>query len=80
VRADIEKRAANEPYIPRQEYFKIYQRHLQFDESKALFLSQYLHDLGVFLHFQKDILLKDTVILQNEWPRKRFSEFLMMKR
>ena len=67
MRADIEERAANEPYIPRQEYFKIYQRHLQFDESKALFLSQYLHDLGVFLHFQKDILLKDTVILQNEW-------------
>jgi len=43
-----------------------HRRHLELDGSKGLFLSQYLHDLGVFLHFQKDILLKDTVILQNE--------------
>ena len=67
VRADVEECAAREPYISQQEYFNIYRRHLEFDESKALFLSQYLHDLGVFLHFQKDIRLKDTVILQNEW-------------
>jgi internalin A len=30
-------------------------------------LSRYLHDLGVFLHFQDDPILARTVILQNEW-------------
>src|SRR6185503_16089570 len=30
-------------------------------------LSRYLHDLGVFLHFQDDPLLARTVILQNQW-------------
>ena len=35
-----------------------------FDRSKALHLSRYLHDLGVFLHFQDDPLLARTVILQ----------------
>ncbi len=32
-----------------------------------LFLSSYLHDLGVCLHFQDDKLLKRTVILKPEW-------------
>ena len=67
VRADIEVRASEAPYIPQQEYFHIYSRHMDFDRSKALHLSQYLHDLGVFLHFQDDPLLARTVILQNQW-------------
>ena len=40
---------------------------MEFDRSKALHLSRYLHDLGVFLHFQDDPLLARTVILQNQW-------------
>ena len=67
VRADIELRASEAPYISQQEYFHIYSRHMEFDRSKALHLSQYLHDLGVFLHFQDDPLLARTVILQNQW-------------
>ncbi len=67
VRAEIERVAAARPYVPVEEYFNIYGRHLEFDETKALHLSRYLHDLGVFLHFQDDPLLKRTVILQNEW-------------
>jgi Leucine-rich repeat (LRR) protein len=67
VRAEIETRAAESPYIPQQEYFRIYSRHLEFDRAKALHLSRYLHDLGVFLHFQDDSLLQRTVILQNQW-------------
>jgi internalin A len=46
VRADIEERAVEVPYITRQEYFDIYRRHMEFDRSKALHLSRYLHDLG----------------------------------
>ena len=67
VRADIEQLAAKEPYVPVEKYFDIYRKHIEFDETKALLLSRYLHDLGVFLHFQDDLLLKDTVILQNQW-------------
>ena len=70
VRADIEVRASETPYIPVQEYFDIYGRHIEFDRSRALHLSRYLHDLGVFLHFQDDPLLAKTVILQNEWATK----------
>ena len=67
VRADIEARANDVPHITRQEYFDIYSRHLELDRTKALHLSQYLHDLGVFLHFQDHPLLARTVILQNAW-------------
>ena len=67
VRADIEDRAGEAPHITQQEYFEIYRRHMEFDRSKALHLSRYLHDLGVFLHFQDDPLLARTVILQNQW-------------
>ena len=67
VREDIETRAGEIPHITQQEYFEIYRRHMEFDRSKALHLSRYLHDLGVFLHFQDDPLLARTVILQNAW-------------
>jgi hypothetical protein len=67
VRADIEARAAEAPFISQQEYFDIYSHHLDFDRAKALHLSSYLHDLGVFLHFKDDELLARTVILRNDW-------------
>lgn len=67
VRMDIEVHARNAPYIPVQDYFEIYGRHMDFDRSRALLLSRYLHDLGVFLHFQDDPLLARMVILQNQW-------------
>src|SRR5271157_2293461 len=67
VRADIEQLAAKQPYVSVEKYFEVYGRHIEFDETKALLLSRYLHDLGVFLHFQDDPLLARTVILQNEW-------------
>ena len=35
--------------------------------NNSLQLSQYLHDLGVCLHFQDDPVLKNTVILEPEW-------------
>jgi len=67
VREEIEVLAAKQPYIPLEKYFEVYGRHIEFDETKALLLSRYFHDLGVFLHFQDDMLLQRTVILKNEW-------------
>jgi internalin A len=67
IRAQIETEALRRPYISQQDYFDIYARHLELDRAKALHLSRYLHDIGVFLHFQDDALLRRTVILQNRW-------------
>jgi hypothetical protein len=67
IRAELEERKRQAPFISRKEYFQIYGRHLEFDETKALRLSRYLHDLGVFLHFQENSLLSRYVILQNTW-------------
>ncbi len=67
VRTAVEAEAQTKPFISQDDYFKIYSRHLEFDRTRALHLSRYLHDLGVFLHFQDDLLLKKTVILQNQW-------------
>lgn len=67
IRADIEQLAELQATITQNEYFDLYRKHLPFDRDKALHLSRYLHDLGVFLHFQDDKLLVRTVILQNQW-------------
>src|SRR5262249_49800630 len=67
MREEIEVLAKEKPYVPVEKYFDIYRKHIEFDETRALFLSRYLHDLGVFLHFQDDPLLRRTVILHNEW-------------
>ena len=67
IRSELEERKQQAPYISHKDYFQIYGRHLKLDETKALQLSRYLHDLGVFLHFQEDPLLARLVILQNDW-------------
>ena len=67
IREELEQLAVAKPFISQDDYFAVYGRHLEFDRTKALHLSRYLHDLGVFLHFQDDPLLSKTVILQNQW-------------
>jgi len=36
-------------------------------KEDALVLSQYFHDIGVFLHFQEDALLKNILFLKPNW-------------
>ena len=57
------------PYIFQQEYFNICNRNglSSGDHEKELELSQYLHDLGVCLHFHRHHMLGDIVILDPEW-------------
>jgi hypothetical protein len=76
IRADIEALAQQQAYIDQQAYFALYTKHLDFDRGKALYLSRYLHDLGVFLHFQDDDLLARTVILQNTWATEAVFKML----
>jgi small GTP-binding protein len=53
-------------YINLEEYFAICKKHY-LDEERAEFLSHYLHDLGVILHYRHDKLLENIVILSPEW-------------
>ena len=49
-----------------KEYFDIC-RTYGLNEKRSEFLSGYLHDLGVILHYRHDKLLENTVILNPEW-------------
>ncbi len=76
IRAEIETEAQHKPYISQQNYFDIYAKYLPFNRDKALHLSRYFHDLGVFLHFQDDMLLAKSVILQNTWATEAVFKIL----
>lgn len=70
IRMELEKlklKAIN--YISLKQYLEICKMHYR-DDQGALFLSEYFHDLGIILHFQKDIELKDTIFLNHEWVTK----------
>jgi len=45
------------------------------DEKQTDILDEYLHDLGVIIHF-RDIRLQDMVILKPEWATKAFYKIL----
>ncbi|OUL26450.1 GTPase [Nostoc sp. RF31YmG] len=59
----------NEPrnYIRLDEYLQICQENGFTLHKDKLQLSNYLHDLGVCLHFQDDPILNNTVILKPKW-------------
>ena len=65
VRERLEQDARN--HITLQEYFVICRANGFADEKDSLQLSGYLNDIGVFLHFQDEPLLKKTVILKPKW-------------
>ncbi len=70
IRRDIEKlKLSGRDYISREEYLDICRSHYRREDS-ALFLSEYFHDLGVIMHFQDDVELRDIVILNHEWITK----------
>lgn len=64
IRDELER--INENSIKVEEYLQICNRH-GLSNKRALFLSQYFHDLGVFLHFQDNLLLRQIVFLKPEW-------------
>ncbi len=54
-------------YISLEEYLNICEQHGFTKQEDKLQLSDYLHDLGVCLHFQDDDFLIKTVILKPTW-------------
>ncbi len=57
----------NEQYITLKEYFEICKNNDLPERESALILSSVLHKVGDCLHYQKNELLKQYVILKNEW-------------
>lgn len=67
IRRDLESlKLAGHNHITQKEYFEICKKHYRREDS-ALFLSEYFHDLGVIIHFQKDVELRNLVVLNPEW-------------
>lgn len=63
-------------YINYEEYLNICIKNGISDEKEARHISQFLHDLGIILHFQDDINLFDTVILNPKWGTKAVYKIL----
>jgi len=65
VREKLEQDPRN--YISLPEFLDLCAANGFSEHKDKLQLSGYLHDLGVILHFQDDLLLKQTVILKPKW-------------
>lgn len=65
----IRKDLAEEPkpFISLEGYLDICRKNNMTDLRQALLLSQYFHDIGVFLHYQKDQVLKNRIFLDPNW-------------
>ncbi|HRD81297.1 MAG TPA: COR domain-containing protein [Saprospiraceae bacterium] len=66
VRRELESRRS-EHFISLQEYLRICRENQLPERDSALILSSVLHKIGVCLHYQKSELLRQFVILNNEW-------------
>ena len=67
IRKHIEMLSLTEDHVSIGEYFKICAKYKIPEENRALNLSEYLHDLGVFLHYQNNKTLNNILILNNNW-------------
>ena len=57
----------NEQFISLKEYLEICTKNNLPDRASALILSSVLHKVGDCLHYQKSEILKQYIILKNEW-------------
>jgi len=76
IRTELESLEAN--YILTDTYLEICNKY-GLSNKRALFLSQYFHDLGVFLHFQDDGLLRNLVFLKPDWATNAVYKILDSK-
>lgn len=67
IRRELENRAKKVPYINESEYLEICFQFGMDTKERANYLSDYLHDLGVFLHFKDNAILKRWIILKPDW-------------
>ncbi len=76
IRNNLESLESN--YITTEEYLSICNQN-GLSNKRAIFLSQYFHDLGVFLHFQDDTLLRNLIFLKPEWATNAVYKILDSK-
>ncbi|MBC7775420.1 MAG: leucine-rich repeat domain-containing protein, partial [Phycisphaerae bacterium] len=67
IREALREQKVKENFIHLTEYLRICREHGIEERDSAMHLSRYLHDIGVFLHFQDNETLRKWVILRNEW-------------
>lgn len=53
-------------FISYDEYLDLCKKY-GMNEDRSDFLSEFFHDLGIFLHFRDDLSLNDTIFLNHEW-------------
>lgn len=66
----------NEQYITLKEYLDICKKNNLPEKESALVLSSVLHKVGDCLHYQKSELLKQFIILKNEWATEAVYKIL----
>ena len=66
IRKTLENIAEENNFISRKHYLSICKNY-GLDKDRAFFLGDYLHDLGVFLNFKDNPILKKIVILNPTW-------------
>ncbi len=76
IRKDLEAEKEKSNYITRKDYLDICKNNGIDDEQKAGYISEFLHDLGVILHFQKDRILRNIVILNTCWATEAVYQIL----
>lgn len=70
IRREINKLQTEDiNFISQSYYFEICGKY-GLNEEQAIFLSDYFHDLGVFLHFRNDLQLRDTIFIDHQWVTK----------
>jgi GTPase SAR1 family protein len=74
VRKELEN--CTEHMLNAQDYLNICAKNGITKHQDALVLSQYFHDIGVFLHFQDDPLLNKTIFLNPNWVTKAVYKIL----
>ncbi|MBS1780332.1 MAG: TIR domain-containing protein [Bacteroidetes bacterium] len=76
IRKALEEKAITVPYITDADYFSICKKNGMLEIVRMYFLSSYLHDLGVFLHFQDNPILKRWIILRPDWATEAVYKIL----
>ena len=66
----------NEQYISLKEYLQICKDNKLPERESALILSSVLHKIGDCLHYQKSELLRQIIILKNEWATEAVYKIL----
>lgn len=67
IRDNLKKKQQN--YVKLDEYLSVCNSY-NIDYEQAIYLSNYFHDLGIFLHFQDNDILRNIIFLNPEWATK----------